>query len=79
MILTYDEAMNKASNKDWFKNFYKKEDLASDDEVNKINALVKEVGEEYLFEYFEIKEDMVLQKEYVLDLIEYLEDIKMGN
>ena len=71
--------MNKASNKDWFKNFYKKEDLASDDEVNKINALVKEVGEEYLFEYFEIKEDMVLQKEYVLDLIEYLEDIKMGN
>ena len=29
--------------------------------------------------YFEIKEDMVLQKEYVLDLIEYLEEIKMGN
>lgn len=79
MILTYDEALKKANNPDWFKSFYKKEDLASDDEVLKINNLVKEVGEDKLFEYFEIKEDMVLQKEYVLDLIEYLEELKGGN
>lgn len=79
MILTYDEGLKKASNPDWFKSFYKKEDLASDEEVLQINTLVKEVGEDILFEYFEIKEDMVLQKEYVLDLIEYLEDVKSGN
>ncbi|MCR5231816.1 MAG: hypothetical protein K6B64_04130 [Acholeplasmatales bacterium] len=79
MILTYDEALKKANNPDWFKSFYKKEDLASDDEVLKINNLVKEVGEDKLFEYFEIKEDMVLQKEYVLDLIEYLDELKGGN
>ena len=62
MILTYDEALNLAENKDWFKSFYKKEDLASDDEVLQINTLVKELGEDVLFDYFEIKEDMVLPK-----------------
>ena len=76
MILTYDEALEKAENKDWFKSFYKREDLASDSEVNQINTLVKELGEDVLFDYFEIKEDMVLQKEYVLDLLDYLEDVK---
>ena len=76
MILTYDEALKRASNPDWFKSFYNKDELASDEEVLQINNLVKEVGEDKLFEYFEIKEDMVLQKEYVLDLIEYLEETK---
>ncbi len=76
MILKYDEALEKAENKDWFKSFYKREDLASDSEVNQINTLVKELGEDVLFDYFEIKEDMVLQKEYVLDLLDYLEDVK---
>ena len=76
MILTYDEALQKAENPDWFKGFYKKEDLASDIDVNKINNLVKELGEDILFDYFEIKEDMVLQKEYVEDLLLYLEEIK---
>ncbi|RIA77788.1 hypothetical protein EI71_00942 [Anaeroplasma bactoclasticum] len=75
MILKYDEALEKAENKDWFKSFYKREDLASDSEVNQINTLVKELGEDVLFDYFEIKEDMVLQKEYVLDLLDYLEDV----
>lgn len=79
MILTYDEALLKAENKDWFKSFYKREDLASDLEVNEINALVKELGEDVLFDYFEIKEDMVLQKEYVDDLLDYLEDLKNAN
>lgn len=76
MILKYDEALEKAENKDWFKCFYKREDLASDSEVKEINTLVKELGEDVLFDYFEIKEDMVLQKEYVLDLLDYLEDVK---
>lgn len=76
MILTFDEALNNAENKEWFKSFYKKEDLASDLEVEKINSLVKELGENVLFDYFEIEEDMVLQKEYVDDLLDYLEDLK---
>jgi hypothetical protein len=75
MILKYDEALEKAENKDWFKSFYKREDLASDSEVNQINTLVKELGEDVLFDYVEIKEAMVLQKEYVLDLLDYLEDV----
>lgn len=76
MILKYDEALKKALNPDWFKSFYNKEDLASDIEVDKINSLVKELGEDILFDYFEIHEDMVLQKEYVEDLLDYLEEIK---
>ena len=79
MILKYDEALMKAENPDWFKNFYKKEDLASDDEVDEINTLVKELGENVLFDYFEIKEDMVLQKDYVMDLLDYLNEIKNGD
>lgn len=76
MILKYEEALKKATNQDWFKQFYKPEDLASDDEVEQINSLAKEVGISYLDEYLEMKDDMVLQKEYVEDLIEYLEDCK---
>ena len=76
MILKYDEALKKAENPDWFKSFYKKEDLASDLEVDNINSLVNELGEDVLFNYFEIHEDMVLQKEYVLDLLDYLEEMK---
>lgn len=76
MILTYDEALKRAENPDWFRSFYKKEDLASDIDVEKINTLVRELGENILFDYFEIKEDMVLQKEYVEDLLDYLNEIK---
>lgn len=76
MILTYDEALKRASNQDWFKSFYKKEDLASDEEVALINELVTLVGVSYLNNYLEIEEDTILQKEYVLDLIDYLKEIK---
>lgn len=79
MILTYDEAMNKSANPDWFKNTYKREEICSDEEVLKINALVREVGEEVLFDYFCINEDMFLQREYMEDLIDYLNDVKNGN
>ena len=51
MILTYDEALKRAENPDWFKSFYKKEDLASDIDVEKINTLVKELGENILFDF----------------------------
>ncbi len=76
MILTYDEALARSSNKEWFKSFYKKDDLASDEEVNAINKLVLEVGINYLDDYLEMKDDTILQKEYVLDLIDYLNEVK---
>lgn len=75
MILKYDEALERSENKEWFKSFFKKEDLCSDEEVDVINNLVNEVGEDKLFSYFEIKEDMVLQKYYYDDLLDYLEDL----
>lgn len=75
MILTYDEALKKAENPDWFKNFYKREDLATDIQVKEINDLVAKLGEDVLFDYFEIKEDMVLQEEYVQDLLDYLNEL----
>lgn len=72
MILTYDIALERSSNKDWFKATYKKSDLASDDDVLKINELVKKVGTDKLDEYLEMKDDTILQAEYVEDLIDYL-------
>ena len=78
MILTYDEALEKATNKEWFKQFYKREEICSDDEVKEINELVKKAGEKALFDYFEINEDMFLQREYKDDLIDYLNDVIEG-
>ncbi|MCR5706305.1 MAG: hypothetical protein K6G48_05885 [Acholeplasmatales bacterium] len=78
MILTYDEALNRADNKEWFKQFYKREEIISDDEVKEINALVLKAGEKALQDYFEIKDDMFLQKEYKDDLIDYLNDVING-
>lgn len=37
MILKYDEALKRAENPDWFRNFYPKEIVASDEEVDEIN------------------------------------------
>jgi len=78
MILTYDEALNRADNKEWFKQFYKREEIISDEEVKEINALVLKAGEKALQDYFEIKDDMFLQKEYKDDLIDYLNDVING-
>ena len=71
MILTYDEALNRADNKEWFKQFYKREEIISDEEVKEINELVLKTGEKALQDYFEIKDDMFLQREYKDDLIDY--------
>jgi hypothetical protein len=78
MILTYDEALNRADNKEWFKQFYKREEIISDEEVKEINELVLKAGEKALQDYFEIKDDMFLQREYKDDLMDYLNDVING-
>lgn len=74
MILTFDEAKERADNPEWFEGYYKRDEICSDEEVKLINDLVKKVGEDKLHEYFAIKDDMFLQKEYMDDLIDYLEE-----
>lgn len=74
MILTYDEAKMRADNPEWFEGYYKRDEICSDSEVKEINDLVKKVGEDKLFEYFGINEDMFLQKEYMEDLMAFLEE-----
>ena len=74
MILTYDEGFKRASNPEWFKSFFKRDEIATDEEVKKINELALEVGLSYLEE----DRDVILQREYVADLISYLEEVKGG-
>ena len=78
MILTYDEGFKRASNPEWFKLFFKRDEIATDEEVKKINELALEVGLSYLKEYLEEDRDVILQREYVADLISYLEEVKGG-
>ena len=78
MILTYDEALVRATNKEWFKQTYKREEIVSDAEVKEINDLVKKTGEKALQDYFETDDDLFLQKEYKDDLIDYLNDVIDG-
>lgn len=78
MILTYDEGFKRASNPEWFKSFFKRDEIATDEEVKKINELALEVGLSYLMEYLEEDRDVILQREYVADLISYLEEVKGG-
>lgn len=78
MILTYDEGFKRASNPECFKSFFKRDEIATDEEVKKINELALEVGLSYLKEYLEEDRDVILQREYVADLISYLEEVKGG-
>ena len=78
MILTYDEALERSTNKEWFKSVYKKEDVISDEEVKDVNELAKKAGPKALKAYFEIDDDMFLQKEYKEDLITFLYDVING-
>lgn len=78
MILTYDEGFKRASNPEWFKSFFKRDEIVTDEEVKKINELALEVGLSYLKEYLEEDRDVILQREYVADLISYLEEVKGG-
>lgn len=74
-ILTYNEGLERASNKDWFVKFYKVEDICSDDEVRQINELASKINPNPLPEYFEMDEDIMLQKEYFEDLLEELNEL----
>lgn len=76
MILKYKEGLLRAENKDWFLSFYKEEDIASDEEVDLINSLAIEVGIDKLYDYLEMDDDIILQREYVEDLIDYLKECK---
>ena len=78
MILTYDEALERSTNKEWFKSVYKKEDVIFDEEVKDVNELAKKAGPKALKAYFEIDDDMFLQKEYKEDLIAFLYDVIDG-
>ena len=77
-ILKYSEALEKARNKDWFRNFYKEDEICSDIEVDQINDLASKFKINPLSDYFETKEDIMLQKEYyettISDLEEMLEE-----
>ena len=77
-ILKYSEALLNAKNKDWFRNFYKEDEICSDIEVDQINDLASKFKINPLSDYFETKEDIMLQKEYyettISDLEEMLEE-----
>ena len=75
-ILTYDEALNKADNPTWFKSFYKRDEICSDDEVKLINDRIKKYKINPLLEYIKIREDFMLQKDYFEDVIAYLDEIE---
>ena len=80
MILKYNEALEKAENKDWFKSFYKIDEVSDDDTVDEINDLVNKLGgNQILFDYFEIKDDMILLKIYEDDLFDFLYDLEESN
>lgn len=83
MILKYTEAMERAENKEWFKSFYKEDEVSDDSTVDELNKLVNELGgNQILYDYFDIKDDILLLKIYEDDLFDYLydlEDAKKGN
>ena len=63
-ILKYDEALKKSENPDWFKNFYSREEICSDEQVDRINELASKFEVNPLLDYFKIKEDFLLQNIY---------------
>lgn len=40
MTLTYDEGFKRASNPEWFKSFFKRDEIATDEEVKKLMSLL---------------------------------------
>ncbi len=77
-ILKYSEALARACNPDWFKGTYKEADVCSDELVDKLNCLLKEVDPKALENYFGFNDDLMLQTEYYDDLYDYLLDLKNG-
>jgi len=75
-LLTYDEALEKAENKEWFKNFYSREEVCLDEEVKEANELAASIGPNVLEDYFKQNQDMLLLGMYYDSLMDYLEDLK---
>ncbi len=75
-LLTYDEALAQAQNKDWFKGFYNRDEILSDDLVKEVNELAESIGPNTLSDYFEQDKDLLLFAMYYPDLKDYLDDLK---
>lgn len=52
-LLTYDEALEKAENKNWFVEFYKKDEVCTDLEVAQANELAESISATCLKEFLE--------------------------
>lgn len=75
-LLTYDEALENAENKEWFKGFYKREEVCTDEEIKEANDLASSISSTCLKEYFGEDSDILLLNIYYDNLMDYLEDLK---
>lgn len=75
-LLTYDEALEKAENKNWFVEFYKKDEVCTDLEVAQANELAESISASCLKEFFGEDQDILLLNIYYDNLMDYLEDLK---
>ncbi len=75
-LLTYDEALEKAENKNWFTEFYKRDEVCSDEEVKEANELAESISKTCLKEFFGEDQDVLLLNIYYDNLMDYLEDLK---
>ncbi len=75
-LLTYDEALERAENKNWFINFYKKDEVCTDEEVREANELAESISATCLKDFFGEDADVLLLNIYYDNLMDYLEDLK---
>ncbi len=75
-LLTYDEALERAENKNWFVNFYKKDEVCTDEEVREANELAESISATCLKDFFGEDADVLLLNIYYDNLMDYLEDLK---
>lgn len=75
-LLTYDEALDRAENKNWFKNFYSKDEVCTDQEVREANELARSISSTCLKDFFGEDADVLLLNIYYDNLMDYLEDLK---
>lgn len=75
-LLTYDEALERAENKNWFINFYSKDEVCTDEEVREANELASSISATCLKDFFGEDADVLLLNIYYDNLMDYLEDLK---
>ena len=75
-LLTYDEALDRAENKNWFINFYSKDEVCTDQEVREANELARSISATCLKDFFGEDADVLLLNIYYDNLMDYLEDLK---